>query len=75
MLTSYALDPDEKHGMDDLSVKYLNYKPIPLSDLIGIKKDPSKIYEVELNKLSDYASEDADITYCLFELLSKEVEK
>ena len=75
MLASYALDPDEKHGMDDLSVKYLNYKPIPLSDLIGIKKDPSKIYEVELNKLSDYASEDADITYCLFELLSKEVEK
>ena len=74
MIASYAIDPDEKHGMDDLSVKYLNYQPIPLSDLIGTKKDPTKIFDVDLNNLSDYASEDADITYCLYEVLSKEVE-
>jgi len=43
MLASYVIDPDQKHGMDDLSVKYLKYKPIPLSDLIGPKKDSSKI--------------------------------
>jgi len=61
--------------MDALSEKYLGYKPIPLSDLIGDKKDPTKIYDVELEKLSDYAAEDADITYQLYEILSKEIEK
>ncbi len=75
MLASYVIDPDQKHGMDDLSQKYLNYKPIPLSDLIGKKKDPSMIFEVDLPTLSDYAAEDADVTYRLFEILEKELEK
>jgi DNA polymerase I len=75
MLASYALDPDQKHGMDELSVKYLNYKPIPLSDLIGVKKDPSRIFDVDIDRLSDYSAEDADVTYRLYEILSKEVEK
>ncbi|HEX7357599.1 MAG TPA: DNA polymerase I, partial [Ignavibacteriaceae bacterium] len=75
MLASYVLDADQKHGMDDLSEKYLNYKPIPLSDLIGIKKDPSKIFETELNALSNYAAEDADITFKLYEKLDAELKK
>ena len=75
MLASYALDPDQKHGMDELSAKYLNYQPIPLSDLIGIKKDPSKIFDVDLEKLSNYTAEDADVTFRLYEILSKEIEK
>lgn len=75
MLASYCLDPDQKHGMDSLSEKYLNYKPIPLSDLIGEKKDPSKIFDVELNKLSDYACEDADITFQLYKKLDEELKK
>ncbi|OGU31092.1 MAG: DNA polymerase I [Ignavibacteria bacterium GWA2_35_9] len=75
MLASYVIDPDQKHGMDDLSVKYLKYKPIPLSDLIGPKKDSSKIFEVETEPLGKYASEDADITYRLYEILDKEIKK
>ncbi len=75
MLASYIIDPDQKHGMDDLSQKYLNYKPIPLSDLIGTKKDPSKIFEVDLPTLSDYAAEDADVTYRLYDILEKELDK
>ncbi|NWG27017.1 MAG: DNA polymerase I [Ignavibacteriaceae bacterium] len=75
MVASYIIDPDQKHGMDDLAEKYLNYKPIPLSSLIGEKKDSSKIYDVELEKLSDYAAEDADITFQLYEILSKEIKK
>ena len=73
MLASYVLDPDQKHGMDSLSEKYLNYTPIPLSDLIGIKKDPSQIFETDLNQLSNYAAEDADITYKLYVILNKEL--
>lgn len=73
MLASYVLDPDQKHGMDDLAEKYLNYKPIPLSDLIGQKKDPSKIFEVDLKDLSNYSAEDSDITYRLYEKLDSEL--
>ena len=73
MLASYVLDPDEKHGMDELSEKYLNYKPIPILDLIGSKKTPEKIFEIDPNQLSDYSCEDADITYRLYELLRKEL--
>jgi len=75
MLASYILDADQKHGMDNLSEKYLNYKPIPLSDLIGQKKDPTKIFETDLNELSNYSAEDADITYKLFEILDAELKK
>jgi DNA polymerase I len=75
MLASYVLDADQKHGMDDLSKKYLDYKPIPLSDLIGQKKDPTKIFEIELQSLSNYSAEDADITFKLFERLDKELKK
>ncbi len=75
MLASYVLDPDQKHGMDDLSEKYLKYKPIPLSDLIGEKKDPSHIFDVRLDSLAMYSAEDADITYRLYEILSKQLKK
>jgi DNA polymerase-1 len=73
MVASYIIDPDQKHGMDDLAQKYLNYQPIPLSSLIGNKKDPTKMYDVELEKLSDYAAEDADITFQLYKILSSEL--
>jgi DNA polymerase-1 len=75
MLASYIIDPDQKHGMDDLSEKYLKYKPIPLSSLIGTKKDPTHIFEADVNALGEYAAEDADITYRLYEMLSKELKK
>lgn len=75
MLASYLIDPDDKHGMDDLSEKYLNYKPIPLIDLIGSKKTPEKIFEIEAEKISDYSSEDADITFRLYKILEKKIKE
>lgn len=75
MLASYCIDPDQKHGMDDLSQKYLGYKPIPFSSLLDVKKDLNKIFEVDLTSLSNYACEDADVTFQLYEKLSKEIEK
>lgn len=75
MLASYILDPDQKHGMDELAKKYLNYTPISITELIGTKKDASKIFEADLQSLSDYASEDADITFQLYQVLKKELEK
>jgi DNA polymerase I len=75
MLASYCIDPDQKNGMDDLSQKYLNYKPIPLSDLIGTKKDTLPIFDVDLDSISRYSCEDADITLQLYEKLKIELEK
>ncbi len=71
MLASYVLDPDQKHGMDELSRKYLHYSPIPLSKLIGSKKSAEKIFDVDPEELSNYSCEDADITFRLFELFDK----
>ncbi len=75
MLASYVLDPDQKHNMDALSKKYLNYSPIPLTDLIGKKKDAVKIFEVDVNQLAEYSCEDADITYRLYKILNEELFK
>ncbi|QOJ29375.1 MAG: DNA polymerase I [Ignavibacteriales bacterium] len=75
MVASYILDPDQKHNMDDLSRKYLDYDPIPLSSLIGEKKDPSRIYSVPVKNISDYSCEDADVTYQLFTILNKKVQE
>ena len=75
MLASYCIDPDQKHGMDNLSEKYLSYKPIPLTELIGVKKDPTKMFDVDPEKLSDYACEDADITFRLYKKLDEELKK
>lgn len=75
MLASYVLDPDQKHGMDDLSEKYLNYTPIPLSNLIGEKKDPTKIFDVEMESLAEYSAEDADVTFQLYQILNKQINK
>ncbi|RPI70141.1 MAG: DNA polymerase I, partial [Ignavibacteriales bacterium] len=75
MLASYVIDPDQKHGLNDLSVKYLKYKPIHISTLLGPKPDPSGIFEVECGPLCQYASEDADVTYRLFKILDEEIKK
>lgn len=71
MLASYIIDPDQKHGMDALSEKYLGYSPIPFSKLMGKNKDADLIFDADLNELSIYACEDADITFRLYEIFQK----
>ncbi|MBA4317243.1 MAG: DNA polymerase I [Flavobacterium sp.] len=75
MLASYILDPDQKHNMDSLSEKYLNYTPIKLTEVIGLKKDAKLIFDAPAEDLSNYSCEDADVTYKLYKKLDKELEK
>lgn len=75
MLASYILDPDQKHNMDALSEKYLNYTPIKLTEVIGTKKDAKLIFDASAEDLSNYSCEDADVTYKLYKKLDKELEK
>lgn len=76
MLAHYLIDPDTRHNMDYLSETYLNYTPVSITDLIGAKgKNQGNMRDVELEKIKEYAAEDADITLQLqqkFEPLLKE---
>ncbi|HTI12011.1 MAG TPA: DNA polymerase I [Puia sp.] len=63
MLAHYVIEPEGKRSMDLLSAQYLGYEPVPIEDLIGKKgKGQGNMRDVELEKIKDYAAEDADIT-------------
>ena len=64
MLAHYLIEPDGKSNMDWLSAKHLNYEPIHIEELLG-KKGKSQLCmnEIEVEKVKDYAAEDADVTY------------
>jgi DNA polymerase-1 len=63
MLAHYVIDPDGKRSMDLLSAQYLGYDPVPIEDLIGKKgKSQGNMRDVAIDKITEYAAEDADIT-------------
>ena len=63
MLAHYVLEPEGKRNMDALSAKYLGYAPVSITELIGKKgKGQGNMRDVELDKIKEYAAEDADIT-------------
>ncbi|MEI7803654.1 MAG: DNA polymerase I, partial [Bacteroidota bacterium] len=70
MLAHYLLEPDMRHGMDYLSETYLNYKPVSIKELIGIGKKQLSMRDIDVQKVSDYAAEDADITLQLENLFA-----
>ena len=63
MLSHYVLEPEHRHGMDHLARTYLGYSPIPITSLIGERgKDQKSIAEIPVEKVAEYAAEDADVT-------------
>jgi DNA polymerase-1 len=74
MLAHYLINPDMRHNMDVLAETYLNYTPISIDTLIGKKgKNQLSMREVPLDKQTEYAVEDADITLQLKEHFEKEL--
>jgi DNA polymerase-1 len=77
MLAHYLIDPDTRHNMDILSENYLNYRPVSITTLIGAKgKNQGNMRDVPVEKVVDYAAEDADVTLQLanvFEPMLKEL--
>ncbi len=68
MIAHYLINPDMRHGMDLLSETYLGYQPQSITELIGKKgKNQKSMKDVSLDKVTEYAGEDADITLQLFE--------
>ena len=74
MLASYVLNPDNLHGMNALSKQWLGYESIPITALIGDKKNGS-MRDVEPLKLTEYAAEDADITLELAHKLEQKLDE
>ncbi|SDB87484.1 DNA polymerase I [Williamwhitmania taraxaci] len=75
MIAHYLLDPESRHGMDLLSERYLNYKPIGITDLIGSKGvSQLNMSQVSPERVSEYACEDADVTWQLYEIFKREIE-
>ncbi len=63
MIAHYLLEPDLRHNMDYLAETYLDYKPGSIESLIGKKgKNQRNMRTVDLETLTKYACEDADIT-------------
>ncbi|MEL0651428.1 DNA polymerase I [Algibacter sp. TI.3.09] len=74
MLAHYLINPDMRHNMDILAETYLNYTPISITELIGKKgKNQLSMRDVPLEKQTEYAVEDADITLQLKEHFTNEL--
>ncbi|MFN8416937.1 MAG: DNA polymerase I [Cytophagaceae bacterium] len=68
MIAHYLIDPETRHNMDVLSELYLNYTPISIETLIGKKGVKQKnMRQVEVARVAEYAAEDADVTFQLYE--------
>ena len=71
MVASYLLNPSgRQHNLDSLSLKFLNLKKIPTTDLIGSGRNQITMDRVPVEKIKDYACEDADVTWRLRQILA-----
>ena len=76
MLAHYVVEPEGKRSMDLLSEKYLNYKPVSIETLIGKKgKGQKSMKDVPVEEVSEYAAEDADVTFQLKNALDPLLDK
>ncbi|WP_285295256.1 DNA polymerase I [Aureimonas altamirensis] len=72
MLISYALDASSSldgHGMDELSERFLGHKPVSYKELCGSGKGAKAIAACTVEKVTEYAAEDADVTLRLWVVL------
>ncbi|MBQ4280424.1 MAG: DNA polymerase I [Rikenellaceae bacterium] len=69
MIVHYLLDPESRHGMDYLARTYLDYSPIAIEELIGRGARQITMDMVPVGRVAEYAAEDADVTFRLWERL------
>ena len=75
MILHYLLDPESRHNMNILAEKYLNYKPIEIETLIGKGSKQLTMDLVDVERVKEYAAEDADVTLRLKQVLYPMVEQ
>ena len=76
MIAHYLLQPELRHNMDYLAEILLKYKTIHIDELIGAKgKNQGSMRDVALDKITNYAAEDADITLRLRGVLEPQIDE
>jgi len=76
MIAAHLLKPEIRSlKLETLSLDYLNYTMVPIEDLIGKGRDQISMAEVNVEKISFYASEDADITLQLTHIFEKKLKE
>ena len=75
MILHYLLDPESRHNMNALAEKYLNYKPIEIETLIGKGSKELTMDLVNVERVKEYAAEDADVTLQLKQALYPMIEQ
>lgn len=69
MVASYLTDPSRfRHNLDEVSLQYLQHKPIPISDLIGSGLKAITFDQVSVDRACEYACEDADLAWRLHQI-------
>tara|TARA_Y100001936_G_scaffold80961_1_gene79532 strand:+ start:9 stop:2726 length:2718 start_codon:yes stop_codon:yes gene_type:complete len=75
MIAAHLLKPElRSFKLENLSLEYLDYAMVPIEDLIGKGKDQISMAEVDIDKISFYASEDADIALQLTYIFEKKLD-
>ncbi len=76
MLMSYVLDAGRhRHNMDNLSEIHLNHKTISFKDVAGSGKKQITFEKVPIKLATQYAAEDADVTFRLYEIFKDRLDK
>lgn len=75
MILHYLLDPESRHNMNTLAERYLNYRPIEIETLIGKGQKQLTMDLVNVERVKEYAAEDADVTLQLKQVLLPMVER
>jgi DNA polymerase I len=71
MVAHYLLHPENKHKLDNLTENILRYKMISIEELIGKKGiGQLNMKDIDIETIKDYACEDADFTFRLFNIFS-----
>ncbi len=74
MIAHSLLEPDRRHGMDALSEQYLGYTPIAFNEVVGEKGlQQTTMFDAPAEKVAEYAAEDADVTWQLYEIFSAQI--
>lgn len=76
MIASYLVNPAKlNHNLDDITLEYLDIRKIPTSDLLGSGRDMVTMDQVPVEKVAEYACEDADCVFRLVPLLKARLEE
>ena len=75
MLLHYLIDSEARHNMDFIAEQYLGYTPISIETLIGKGAKQLTMDMISVERVAEYAAEDADVTLRLKDKLYREVER